>query len=320
MNSKKILITGGAGFIGSNLARHLLDQKNKVTVIDNLLTGSMQNIAPFESNRNFIFHKIDLIHDVLPISLFSSPFDIVYHLASPASPIQYTAYSIETLLVNSYGTYKLLDFFKKTKSNKFIFTSTSEVYGDPLVHPQPESYWGNVNSVGMRSCYDEGKRAGESLCMNFFRKYDADIRIARIFNTYGPNMEKNDGRVVANLVTQALSGKPLTVYGDGKQTRCFCYVDDMVNALIALSNGSLAGEIINLGSDHEIQMNEIALLIKKLTHTTAPIVHRPLPPDDPKKRKPVLTKAKKLLNWQAQTPLKKGLENTIAYFQKRFTL
>lgn len=228
----KILITGGAGFIGSNLAGHHLKKNDNVCVIDNLITGNKKNIEEFLPLETFHFIQKDIT--AFDYSSFDQ-FDIIYHLASPASPIQYQKYPIETLLTNSVGTHKLLEFFRISKSTTFILASTSEIYGDPLVHPQPETYFGNVNPTGLRSCYDEGKRFSESLCMSYFRKYYLNIRIARIFNTYGPKMEKDDGRVVSNFITQSLTRKPLTIYGDGSQTRSFCFVSDMIEALYKLA-------------------------------------------------------------------------------------
>lgn len=312
---KKLLITGGAGFIGSNLTRYYLQKKYDVSVIDNLLTSTESNIKDFLSLPNFHFYNKNVIDGKFGEYLKVKRFDTIFHLASPASPRQYYTYPIETLLVNSQGTYHLLEYFKKSKSNSFVFASTSEAYGDPLVHPQPESYWGNVNPNGERSCYDEAKRYGEAMVMAFFRKYKINVKIVRIFNTYGPKMEYNDGRVISNFITQAIKNIDLTVYGNGSQTRSFCYVDDLVLGLDALSNCNEAGIVVNLGSDDEIKIIDIAKRIKKMTNSTSKIVYKPLPNDDPKKRKPDLKKAKQILSWQPKIKLDAGLNKTIDYFK-----
>lgn len=314
----KILITGGAGFIGSNLVALLLEQKNnEVYIIDNFLTSSPSNINKF--NKNLQFHLItgDIQNADIFKSLEKIQYDYIFHLASAASPIQYGKYAIDTLMTNSLGTKNVLDFMLTSGSKRLLYASTSEVYGDPLIHPQPETYWGNVNSVGERSCYDEAKRFGEALCMTYIRKKNIDIRIVRIFNTYGPHMEKDDGRVISNFINQALTNDDITVYGNGKQTRSFCYVSDLVEGLyqfIKISN--VKGEIMNLGNDEEKTINEIADLIKKLTQSKSKIIYKPLPKDDPQKRKPDLSKAKKLLNWHPKVQLKEGIINTINYFAK----
>lgn len=311
-----ILITGGAGFIGSNLAAFHLLKHDHIYVIDNLLTGSKKNIEPLQDNANFTFINADITNcefSQLP------PCDIVYNLASPASPIQYKKFPIETMMTNSIGTKNVLEFFRSSGSKVFVESSTSETYGDPLVHPQVETYWGNVNPIGVRSCYDESKRFAEALIMSYYRKYNLNMRIARIFNTYGPNMEENDGRVVSNFIMQALTKKPITVYGDGTQTRSFCYVSDMVQALYSLATTqNIAGQIINLGNPNEKTINELADLIKNMTKTPSEIIHKPIDEDDPKKRKPDITKAQQLLNWQPKILLENGLTNTITYFKERF--
>lgn len=315
---KKILITGVAGFIGSNLAEDLILKKNQIFGLDNLITGSEENLKNLKKNPLFSFLQADLI-DFNFDSFFSSiSFDIVYHLASPASPKQYQKYSIETLKANSLGTINLLEFMVRSKSKVFIFASTSEVYGDPLIHPQREDYYGNVNSFGWRACYDEGKRFGEACCYHYSKKYGLDIRIARIFNTYGPNMEKDDGRVISNFITQALEGKEITIYGDGSQTRSFCYITDMIRGLKLMAEKKIRGEIINLGNPKETKIFEIAQLIKKKVNPSAKINFLPLPADDPKRRKPDISKAKKLLGWQPKVDLNDGLDLTIEYFKKRF--
>lgn len=310
----KILITGGAGFIGSNLARYHLEKKDEVFVVDNLLTGSKKNIEEFQPLNNFHF----LEEDVIKFDFTSLPeVNIVYHLASAASPKKYQKYPVETLLVNSYGTYRILEFFKKNKEASFVFASTSEIYGDPKVHPQNETYFGNVNAVGARSCYYEGKRFGESLCINYFRKYYLNIRIARIFNTYGPNMEKNDGRVISNFIREFLSRQPITIFGKGNQTRSFCFVSDMVEGLYRLATKkNIAGEVINLGNPDEKTISDLSEIIRKLINSPSPVSHLPMPEDDPSRRKPDITKAKKLLRWSPKVSLETGLKKTIEYYKK----
>lgn len=312
----KILITGGAGFIGSHLVAHHLQKGHTVVIIDNLITGVKRNIEAYLSSPNLVFYQEDIIaFDYSKLSAF----DIVYHLASPASPYQYKKHPLETLLTNGYGTYKLLDFVAKTKTKTFVLASTSEVYGDPLVHPQIETYFGNVNPVGVRSCYDEGKRYAEALTATFFRTYGINMRIARIFNTYGENMEKNDGRVVSNFIIQALMNEPITVYGNGTQTRSFCYINDMVRGLSALgSSNEASGEIVNLGNPNEQSVLDLAKTILKLTHSRSDVRFHPIEDDDPKKRKPDITKAQRLLRWNPEIPLEEGLKKTIEYFRKRF--
>ncbi len=309
-----ILITGGAGFIGSNLARFHIEKKDKVTIIDNLITGNNANIVPLLKTSLCTFIQ----QDITQYDFSSLPaFDIVYHLASPASPVQYKKYSVETMIVNSFGTHKILEFMRSLASSSFVLSSTSEIYGDPLVHPQREDYWGNVNPIGVRSCYDEAKRFAEALTMTYFRKYKLDIRIARIFNTYGPNMEKEDGRAISNFVVQALMNKPITVYGDGKQTRSFCFVSDMVEGLYKLATTkNIAGEIVNLGNPEEKTIREMAELIQLKTGTKSQIVYQPIDQDDPKKRKPDISKAHKLLTWEPVIPLEQGINTTIRYFSE----
>ncbi len=312
-----ILITGGAGFIGSNLTEFFLRERHEVVVIDNLLTGSLENMKNFQNNPKFTFIKQNIIS--YDFKEFEQSYDLVYHLASPASPIQYKKHPFETLRVNSEGTYKLLEFCRKTKSKKFILASTSEIYGDPMIHPQVESYWGNVNPVGPRSCYDEGKRYAEAVSYSYLRKYDLDIRIARIFNTYGPNMEQNDGRVVSNFIMQCITDKPLTVYGTGTQTRSFCYVSDLVAGLYKLGAApGLKGEIINLGNPDERSILDLARVIKKKTKSPSDITFCPIDKDDPQQRQPNISKAKKLLNWWPRVNLDAGLQDTIEYFKTRY--
>ena len=312
----KILVTGAAGFIGSHLCKLFLKRKYEVFGIDNFITGSEKNIEELKQLNNFHFFSDDI--QKFDFSELPST-DIAYHLASPASPIQYKKYSIETLLTNSQGTYRVLEYMKKSESKIFVLASTSEVYGDPLIHPQKETYFGNVNPNGVRSCYDEGKRFSESLTMSYFRKYNIDIRIARIFNTYGPNMEKDDGRVVSNFIMQALTNKNITIYGNGTQTRSFCYISDMVEGLFRLGTiDNLAGQVINLGSTYEKSINELANIIKNITKSSSKIIKFNIEEDDPKKRRPDLSKAKTLLKWETKVLLKQGLNKTIDYFKKMF--
>jgi len=308
-----ILITGGSGFIGSHLSKFHLAKNDEVIVIDNFVTGSKKNLKSEINNKNL---KI-IEEDVTNFDFSNLPsFDIIYDLASPASPKDFINLSIEILKANSLGLMNILDFFIKSNSKTLVFSSTSEVYGDPLEHPQKESYFGHVNPVGLRSCYDEGKRFAEALMMAYFRRYKKDIRIARIFNTYGPYMRKDDGRVISNFVNQAINNQPLTVYGNGAQTRSLCYVLDMVEGLYSLASAkNLSGEIINIGNPNEKTILEIADIIKKLTKSQSEIVFKSIGQDDPKKRCPDITKAKKLLNWQPKVNLEKGLIKTIEYFK-----
>lgn len=312
----KILITGGAGFIGSNLSKELLRQGHQVIAVDNLITGSESNIEHLKSDSNFSFINHNVSHP-LPDGISA---DVVYHLASPASPNMksarsYIAFPIETLLVNSQGTYHLLQFAKKN-SAKFLFTSTSEIYGDPAVSPQPETYFGNVNPNGVRSVYDEAKRFGEAMTFAFLRKYDVDVRIVRLFNTYGPYMQHDDGRVISNFISQAIRNENITIYGDGLQTRSFCYVSDMVDALIlAMMSEGTKGSVVNLGNPDERTIQEIAQVIKDMTQSSSEIIYEVLPADDPKVRKPDVTRAKELLGWEAKVPLEVGLTKTIEYFK-----
>lgn len=312
----KCLVAGGAGFIGSHLCDKLLAKNHKVVCVDNLLTGRKKNINHLQKEKNFTFLKWDVIKP-LPNNL---EVEAVFHLASPASPnkdseLSYLKHPIETLLANSIGTKNLLDLSLKCKA-LFLFASTSEVYGDPKTHPQPETYWGNVNPVGIRSCYDEAKRFGESITMAYHRKFNLDTRIIRIFNTYGPRMDPNDGRVIVNFIKQALEEKPLTVFGDGSQTRSFCYIDDMVEGLIrAMFKTNAKGEIVNIGNPDEYSILETAKLVKDKIGTKSAIVFSPLPEDDPTRRKPDIAKAEKLLDWSPQIPLSVGLEKTISYMK-----
>lgn len=314
-----VYVAGGAGFIGSNLCKKLLDDNLKVVCLDNLVTSSESTIAPLEKNQHFIFKNVDITNSLDQYENLPKP-DFIFHLASPASPNKrglrsYIALPIQTLLANTLGTYNLLELAKKHTA-RLLFASTSEVYGDPLVSPQPETYWGNVNPNGVRSVYDEGKRAGEAYVMGYVRKFGLDGRIVRIFNTYGPNMQKDDGRVVSNFILQALHNEPLTIFGEGHQTRSFCYVDDLVNGLCAFMFGdNLQGEVINMGNPNEKTILEFATIIKDLTGVSSEIVHEQLPDDDPKRRNPDISKAKKLLQWEPKVSLEEGIKKTIAYFK-----
>ena len=303
----RIIITGGAGFIGSNLCKALLDQGNEVICIDNLYTGSKKNIEPFLKNPKFKFVE----HDIT--SPYEDSADQIYNLACPASPVQYQKDPVFTFKTSVIGMYNMLELAHSCKA-RILQASTSEIYGDPLEHPQKETYWGNVNPIGVRSCYDEGKRAAETLCMDFNRQFKVDVRIARIFNTYGPNMAPDDGRVVSNFIIQALKNEPLAIYGDGSQTRSFCYVSDMVDGLIKLMNSTEIGPI-NLGNQDEFTIKELASEIIKLTNSKSQIVNKPLPQDDPKQRKPDITLAKSKLNWSPTIKLNEGLKHTIDYFK-----
>lgn len=305
------VVTGGAGFIGSNLCEALLEKGHKVFCIDNLLTGSEKNIEFLKPNPDFIFIKWDVTNDmpVLPAV------DYVFHLASPASVPDYQKYDEETALVNSIGTRNLLKFAKAYKA-KFLFTSTSEVYGNPLEHPQKETYWGNVNPNGVRACYDESKRFGEMMAMIYIRNKGVNGRIARIFNTYGPKMRKDDGRVISNFINQALEGKSLTIYGDGKQTRSFCYISDQVAGLMALMfRDNTKGEVVNIGNPEEYTMINLANKIKNMTGSNSEIVYSELPQDDPTQRQPDITKAQTLLGWKPIVTVDEGLKKTIEYYK-----
>jgi len=304
----RVLVAGGAGFIGSHLCESLLNSGFDVIAVDNLITGRLHNLAGLLEHPRFTF----LQHDITePLDL---EVDAVFHLASPASPVGYRRYSIETHLVNSVGTLNLLELARRHGA-RFLFASTSEVYGDPEVHPQPETYHGNVNPVGPRSCYDESKRFGESLTMEFVRKYGLDARIVRIFNTYGPRTDPADGRVVPNFVLRALRGEPLVIYGDGRQTRSLCYVSDMVRGLrLAMERDGLAGEVINLGNPDERTVLELARLILELTDSPSTMTFAPPRPDDPVRRCPDIAKARRLLGWEPAVSLLDGLQLTIAYF------
>jgi UDP-glucuronate decarboxylase len=305
----KILVTGGSGFIGSHLCKRLVDEGNYVICLDNNFTGSIENIKSLLGNPNFEFIRHDI---VLPIYL---EVDQIYHLACPASPKAYQYNPIKTIKTNVLGTINALGIAKRTKA-RILLTSTSEVYGDPKISPQNEEYWGNVNPIGIRSCYDEGKRIAETLMMEYHRNNNVDIRIARIFNTYGPNMDKNDGRVVSNFIMQCLENKDITIYGDGSQTRSFCYVDDTVDGLIKLMNCTSIGPI-NIGNPNEMQIKEFAEKLLTLINTKSKIIYKELPSDDPMQRRPNIDKAKELLKWEPKINLNEGLVKTINYFKNK---
>ena len=308
----KCLVTGGAGFIGSHLCEQLLKLGYEVGCVDNLITGNKENISHLLSNPNFQFTNHDVTRE-LPRDLKA---DIIFHFASPASPPKYIKYARETFLVNTYGSFLLLEKAVSWHA-RFIYASTSEVYGDPQVHPQPESYWGYVNSAGERSCYDESKRAGEALIMSYVRNKSIDAKIIRIFNTYGPKMDLNDGRVITNFLREIKNSQPLSVYGDGKQTRSFCYITDLVDGIIKVMNSSkLDGEIINLGNPEEISILDLAKLMMNLTEYKGQIKFQDLPPDDPVRRQPDISKAKTVISWQPLIDLATGLKKTIAYYLK----
>ncbi|SDR76781.1 UDP-glucuronic acid decarboxylase family protein [Opitutus sp. GAS368] len=306
----RILVTGGAGFLGSHLCDKLLAAGHEVVCLDNLFTGSKDNIAHLLHHPKFEFVR----HDV--IDPFKYEVDQIYNLACPASPPHYQYNPIKTIKTSVMGAINCLGLAKRVKARVFQ-ASTSEVYGDPAVHPQPESYWGNVNPIGRRSCYDEGKRVAETLFFDYHRENKVDIRIVRIFNTYGPRMHPNDGRVVSNFIVQALKGEAITVYGDGQQTRSFCYVDDLLEGFVRLMDQTEMVGPINLGNPGEFTMLELAENVLKLTKSKSKIVHKPLPADDPKQRRPDITLAKKYLKWEPKVPLAEGLKKTIAYFKTK---
>jgi UDP-glucuronate decarboxylase len=321
--SKKILITGGAGFIGSHLARRLLARGDEVTVMDNLFTGTRENIYDLQDKHRFSF----VLHDVT--QPFWGQFDEIYNLACPASPIHYQRNPVETLKTSFLGMMNVLELALKTKARVF-HTSTSEIYGDPEIHPQPESYWGHVNTIGIRSCYDEGKRAAETLCADYAREYGVDVRMIRIFNTYGPYMHPQDGRVISNFIMQALRGKDITLYGEGEQTRSFQYVDDLVQAMVTFMELSpeiiqpffakqgMTVPVINVGNPGEYTIRQLAEeIVKLIPGCPSKCVYLPLPKDDPRRRKPDITLATELLRWQPLVSLQEGLSKTIAYFSQR---
>ena len=301
------LVTGGAGFLGSHLIDRLLNVSEEVICLDNYFTGRKKNIEKWLGNKNFELIRHDVIN---PINL---EVDRIWHLACPASPVHYQSNPIKTSKTSFLGTYNMLGLARRVNA-RILLASTSEVYGDPEIHPQPEEYKGSVNPIGIRSCYDEGKRIAESLCFDYQRMHQTEIRVARIFNTYGPRMIPNDGRVVSNFIVQALTNQPITIYGDGSQTRSFCYVDDLVNGLISLMNSSEIGPM-NIGNPIEFTIKELAEIILKKINSNSKIIYLPLPQDDPLQRKPIIDKAKDKLDWIPQVNLEVGLENTINYFK-----
>ena len=307
MKKKTILVTGGAGFIGSHLCKRLLNENHYVICLDNLFTGTLKNIEEFENNKNFEFVN----HDITK-SYYRDYIDEIYNLACPASPIHYQSNPIKTVKTCTIGVINMLGLAKKNNA-KILQASTSEVYGDPEIHPQKEDYNGNVNTLGYRSCYDEGKRCAETLFMDYKREHNLNIRIVRIFNTYGPNMTKNDGRVVSNFILQALKGEDITVYGDGSQTRSFQFIDDLVEGLLKMMNSDSVGPI-NLGNPIELSMKDLATMVIRLTNSSSNIIYKELPEDDPKRRKPDISLAKSILDWSPIIDLETGLQKTIKYF------
>ena len=322
---KKILVTGGAGFLGSHLSRRLLDEGNEVVALDNLFTGAKANIYDLLQNPKFTF----VLHDIT--QPYWGQFDEIYNLACPASPVHYQHNPIETFKTSVLGMMNVLELALKTKA-KVLHASTSEIYGDPLVHPQVESYWGNVNTIGIRSCYDEGKRAAETLCHDYMCEHGVDVRMVRIFNTYGPNMHPQDGRVISNFIMQALKNEDITIYGDGSQTRSFQYYSDLVDAMVrlmAIEKGALkkfmeshgiSMPVLNTGNPGEYTIKQLAEeVLKQMPSSSSKIIYKPLPSDDPKRRKPDISLAKEILGWEPKVPLQEGLAKTIEYFRMRFS-
>ncbi|MBR5670410.1 MAG: SDR family oxidoreductase [Bacteroidales bacterium] len=307
---KKILVTGGAGFLGSHLCEKLLQEGNEVICMDNFFTGSKRNVVKLLDNPYFELYRHDI---TMPANL---EVDEIYNLACPASPVHYQYDPIKTVQTSVMGAINMLGLAKRTGA-KVLQASTSEVYGDPSVHPQPETYWGNVNPIGIRSCYDEGKRCAETLFFDYHRQNGVRIKVVRIFNTYGPNMHPNDGRVVSNFIVQALKGKDITIYGDGSQTRSFCYCDDLIRGFIAMmATGDEITGPINIGNPGEFTIKQLAELVIELTGSKSKLVYEPLPSDDPTQRKPVIDKAREILGWEPTIPLREGLLRTIAYFDE----
>ena len=303
----RCLVTGGAGFLGSHLCERLLNDGHEVICLDNYFTGRMANVAHLRDNRNFELIRHDVTEPIL------LEVDRIFNLACPASPIHYQFNPVKTIKTSVMGAINMLGLAKRVYA-RILQASTSEVYGDPAVHPQTEDYWGNVNPIGIRSCYDEGKRVAETLFMDYHRQNNVDIRIVRIFNTYGPRMLPNDGRVVSNFIVQALNGENLTIYGDGSQTRSFCYVDDLIEGFVRMMNQNKIIGPVNIGNPGEFTMLELAKEVLELTGSKSKIVYKPLPGDDPKMRRPDISLAKEALGWEPTIPLRKGLEKTIVYF------
>jgi UDP-glucuronate decarboxylase len=312
-DNKAVLVTGGAGFIGSHLCERLVESGANVLCVDNYYTGSRANIGHLLSNPRFESMR----HDVtFPLYVEVSR---IFNLACPASPVHYQRDPVQTTKVNVHGAINMLGLAKRLGA-PILQASTSEVYGDPLVHPQPESYWGNVNPVGLRACYDEGKRCAETLFFDYYRQHSLPIKVMRIFNTYGPRMHPNDGRVVSNFIVQALKGEPISVFGDGRQTRSFCYVDDMVEAMVRfMESGEEVTGPINVGNPGEFTMIELAEMVLRKTESRSKIIHQPLPADDPKQRKPDISEAQSKLDWRPRVPLEEGLDRTIHYFRQLFS-
>jgi nucleoside-diphosphate-sugar epimerase len=308
----RVVITGGAGFLGSHLCRAFLDRGDSVVCVDNLVTGDRANIAPFAEHPAFAF----LEHDISEPFAIDEPVDAVLNFASPASPPDYLALPIETLRVGSLGTTHALD-IARSHGARFLTASTSEVYGDPHVHPQPESYWGHVNPIGPRSVYDEAKRFSEALTMAYHRTYGVDTRLVRIFNTYGPQMRAGDGRVVSNFIVQALQGHPITIYGDGGQTRSFCYVEDEVRGFLALLDSDGVHDPVNIGNPNEFTILELAKVVLEVVNSDSELVYEPLPQDDPTQRKPDITRARELLGWEPVVQLREGVARTATFFAQR---
>ena len=306
---KTILVTGGAGFIGSHLCGNLI-KDNKIICVDNLFTGNKDNITHLLGNKHFKFINHDIIE---PLFIDNEKVDQIYNLACPASPVHYQFNAIRTIKANILGTINMLGLAKKHKA-RILQASTSEVYGDPLEHPQKESYWGNVNCIGVRACYDEGKRCAETLMFDYYRQNKVNIRVVRMFNTYGPRMARDDGRVVSNFITQALEGKDITVYGDGKQTRSFCYVSDLIGGIVKMMNQEKVIGPVNLGNPNEFTVLELAENIVELTKSNSKIVFEKLPEDDPHQRRPDISLARKMLRWEPEVELEEGLRKTISYF------
>jgi len=305
----RILVTGGAGFLGSHLCERLIAQEHDVICLDNFFTGRRENILHLLGNPRFELVRHDVIEPIL------LEVDQVYNLACPASPIHYQYNPVKTVKTSVMGAINMLGLAKRVRA-RILQASTSEIYGDPMVHPQPEEYWGNVNPIGFRSCYDEGKRLAETLMMDYHRQNNVDIRIARIFNTYGPRMLENDGRVVSNFIVQALRGEPLTLYGGGQQTRSFCYVDDLIEALIRLMNTEGVHEPVNLGNPGEFTIKQLAEEVVRICGSDSGFKYLSLPQDDPRQRKPDITRAQTLLGWNPTIPLREGLEKTVLYFKE----